>query len=231
VYKRVGDLSGGEQRRVALARLVLDRPDLLLLDEPTTHFDLPSLEALEQALGAFEGAMLLASHDRYLLDHVARRLLIVDAGAVRGVAGPYHAYREALTTGAATAGPVAAAASGKSPAAPAASTESRPPAGLDRARRTEPDRDRAEGRRSRSAGAGRGAGRGAAPDAVDIHAVLERIGSLEEEQSALSRLMGDPELYRDAIRAREAVQRYEEVNAELESLYARLTAAEEGAGG
>src|SRR5579864_6306063 len=231
VYKCIGDLSGGEQRRVALARLVLDRPDLLLLDEPTTHFDLPSLEALEQALGAFEGAILLASHDRYLLDHVARRLLIVDAGGVRGVPGPYHAYREALTTGAATAGPVAAAASGKSPAAPAASTESRPPAGLDRARRTEPDRDRAEGRRSRSAGAGRGAGRGAAPDAVDIHAVLERIGSLEEEQSALSRLMGDPELYRDAIRARETVQRYEEVNAELESLYARLTAAGEGAGG
>ncbi|HKX16992.1 MAG TPA: ABC-F family ATP-binding cassette domain-containing protein, partial [bacterium] len=97
VYKRVGDLSGGERRRVALARLVLDRPDLLLLDEPTTHFDLPSLDALEQALAGFEGAMLLASHDRYLLDHVARRLLIVDAGSVRDVAGPYHAYRASLT--------------------------------------------------------------------------------------------------------------------------------------
>ena len=61
--------------------------------------------------------------------------------------------------------------------------------------------------------------------------MLEQIGSLEEEQKHLSRLMGDPELYRDAARARETVRRYEEVNTELESLYARLTAAEEGAGG
>ena len=224
VYKRVGDLSGGEQRRVALARLVLDRPDLLLLDEPTTHFDLPSLEALEQALGTFEGAILLASHDRYLLDHVARRLLIVDAGSVRGVAGPYHAYREALTTGAATAGSTPAAAS-------AASANSRPASWPDRARRAEPDRDGPEGRRSRSGGAGRGSARGASADVVDVHAMLEQIGSLEEEQKHLSRLMGDPELYRDAARARETVRRYEEVNTELESLYARLTAAEEGAGG
>jgi Uup-like ABC transporter family protein len=66
---------------------------------------------------------------------------------------------------------------------------------------------------------------------MDIHAVLERIGSLEQEQADLSRLMGDPELYRDAARARETVRRYEEVNAELESLYALLTAGEEGARG
>jgi ATP-binding cassette subfamily F protein 3 len=194
-----------------------------LLDEPTTHFDLASLEALEQALGAFEGAILLASHDRYLLDHVARRLLIVDAGGVRGVRGPYHAYREALTAG---------TAAGSAPAAAStASAETRLPAsGPDRARRPEPDRDLAERRRSRSA-SGRGSGRTPSADVVDVHAMLEQIGSLEEEQKHLSRLMGDPELYRDAARARETVRRYEEVNAELESLYARLTAAEEGAGG
>jgi len=93
-----------------------------------------------------------------------------------------------------------------------------------------PERDLAEGRRSR-AGSGRGSGRGPSADVVDVHAMLEQIGSLEEEQKHLSRLMGDPELYRDAARARETVRRYEEVNAELESLYARLTAAEEGAGG
>ena len=220
VYKRVGDLSGGERRRVALARLVLDRPDLLLLDEPTTHFDLPSLEALEQALGAFDGAMLIASHDRYLLDHVARRLLIVDARGVRGVAGPYHAYREAL------AAPATAAAA-VPPAPPAAvrsdETDSAPGA--------RPAADRAGVRRGRLAGSGRGSGRSPQTEAEDIHTVLERIGGLEEEQTHLSRLMGDPELYRDAARARETVRRYEEVNAELESLYALLTAGERGAGG
>ena len=231
VYKRVGDLSGGEQRRVALARLVLDRPDLLLLDEPTTHFDLPSLEALEQALGAFEGAILIASHDRYLLDHVARRLLIVDAGGVRGVAGPYHAYREALT-GAAAAAPAAARPESGTRAveAPAGSAELRAPAPASRAaRRADMDAERAEGRR-RSGRSGRGSARGASTE-VDIQPVLERIGVLEQEQSDLSRLMGDPELYRDAARARDTVRRYDEVNAELETLYAQLTAGEQGAGG
>ncbi|HET7263208.1 MAG TPA: ABC-F family ATP-binding cassette domain-containing protein [bacterium] len=204
VYKRIGDLSGGERRRVALARLVLDRPDLLLLDEPTTHFDLPSLEALEQALGAFEGAMLLASHDRYLLDHVARRLLIVDAGSVRDVAGPYHAYREALT-----GGPAAQVAAKPAPEPPPVST-----APVRRA-------DDAPRRRIAHARAG----------TLDVDALLERIGALEQEQKDLSRLMGDPELYRDAARARDTVRRYEEVNAELEALYARLSAAEQDAGG
>jgi ATP-binding cassette, subfamily F, member 3 len=230
VYKRIADLSGGERRRVALARLVLDRPDLLLLDEPTTHFDLPSLEALEQALAAFEGAMLVASHDRYLLDHTARRLLIVDAGAVREVPGPYHTYRESLS-----------AAAGPKPAVP--TSETAPPA---------PDRTKLRTRSGTltgpddpsmthtpapgGSGKGRGVPRARAQSSAeaDIHGLLDRIGVLEQEQSDLSRLMGDPELYRDAARARETVRRYEEVNAELESLYAMLTAADtrrEQAGG
>jgi ATP-binding cassette, subfamily F, member 3 len=213
VYKRLGDLSGGERRRVALARLVLDRPDLLLLDEPTTHFDLPSLESLEQALTAFEGATLIASHDRYLLDHVARRLLIVDAGSVRDVPGPYHAYREALS---AAAGP-APAGPPRTPSVPAAGEPAQPaPA----APRPPAETRRAAGSPATPRRADVAAGK------VDVEAMLERIGSLEQEQSDLSRRMGDPELYRDAGRARETVRRYEEVNAELESLYALLTAGE-----
>lgn len=221
-YKRVGDLSGGEQRRVALARLVLDRPDLLLLDEPTTHFDLPSLEALEQALAAFEGAMLVASHDRYLLDHVARRLLIVDAGAVREVPGPYHTYRESLSA----AGPAGAkSGSAPQPADPASAEPKTSRRGPSEEPRALPDTAAASTRPS--AKARRSSRDGAQPGAEpDIQAVLERIGDLEQEQSNLSRLMGDPELYRDGARARETVRRYEEVNAELESLYAMLTAAD-----
>jgi|SRR5579864_2077094 len=225
VYKRIEDLSGGERRRVALARLVLDRPDLLLLDEPTTHFDLPSLEALEQALGAFEGAMLVASHDRYLLDHAARRLLIVDAGGVRDVPGPYHKYRESLGTGA------------PAQAARPASSPQGSPAGSGGRRKAEPESTASPQRpaEAKAGGAARpapgkarrssraGAAAGGEPD---IHALLDRIGSLEEEQRDLSRLMGDPELYRDAARARETVRRYEEVDAELQSLYALLTAAD-----
>jgi ATP-binding cassette subfamily F protein 3 len=223
VYKRVGDLSGGERRRVALARLVLDRPDLLLLDEPTTHFDLPSLEALEQALAAFEGAILVASHDRYLLDHAARRLLIVDAGAVRDVAGPYHTYRESLSVPAAGAG--AAPARAAPPAAPVSDgrTGGTPASASPGSPHRRPSADTARRPRSKPRQLSRD---GALTAETDIHALLDRIGDLEEEQSTLSRLMGDPELYRDAARARETVRRYEAINAELESLYAKLTAAE-----
>jgi len=223
VYKRVGDLSGGERRRVVLARLVLDRPDLLLLDEPTTHFDLPSLEALEQALEAFEGAMLVASHDRYLLDRVARRLVIVDAGAVREVQGPYHMYRESLSAAAERAGEKPAVSAPPPRAMPAA-----PDGPPKTAASAKPHERAVEGSaRQPSRKARRSPSDGAPPAAeMDIHAVLDRIGALEDEQRELSRLMGDPELYRDAARARNTVRRYEDVNAELESLYALLTAAD-----
>jgi ATP-binding cassette subfamily F protein 3 len=222
VYKRVGDLSGGERRRVVLARLVLDRPDLLLLDEPTTHFDLPSLEALEQALEAFEGAMLVASHDRYLLDRVARRLVIVDAGAVREAQGPYHTYRESLSA--------AAPADGK-PAESARPPQAKPTApdgASTTAASAKPHGHAGAGSARQASGKARRSPRDGAPPAaeMDIHAVLDRIGALEDEQRELSRVMGDPELYRDAARARDTVRRYEEVNAELESLYALLTAAD-----
>jgi ATP-binding cassette, subfamily F, member 3 len=72
--------SGGWQMRIALAKLLLGRPGLLLLDEPTNHLDLESREALEAALDAFPGTLLLVSHDRALLDAVATRMLAVEDG-------------------------------------------------------------------------------------------------------------------------------------------------------
>ena len=66
----VAPMSGGERRRVALAAQLIRPLDLLVLDEPTNHLDLPAIEQLEQALAAYDGALLLVSHDRRLLDHV-----------------------------------------------------------------------------------------------------------------------------------------------------------------
>ncbi|MGH2373875.1 MAG: ABC-F family ATP-binding cassette domain-containing protein, partial [bacterium] len=82
VYKRVGMLSGGERQRLSLAKLLLDEPNLLLLDEPTNHLDIPSREALEEALGEFPGTMIVATHDRYLLERLATRILTVDDRSV-----------------------------------------------------------------------------------------------------------------------------------------------------
>ncbi|MHB1500839.1 MAG: ABC-F family ATP-binding cassette domain-containing protein, partial [Candidatus Dormibacteria bacterium] len=76
----VGDLSGGEKARVALARLGMDDANCLLLDEPTNHLDIPAQEVLEQAVGDYPGAVILVSHDRYFVDSVANRVLEVRDG-------------------------------------------------------------------------------------------------------------------------------------------------------
>ncbi len=74
VFKSISALSGGEQSRVCLAKLILAQPDLLLLDEPTNHLDIPSLEVLEKALLGFKGTVFVASHDRYFLDRLVKRV-------------------------------------------------------------------------------------------------------------------------------------------------------------
>ena len=74
----VGRLSGGEQARVLIARLMLEPADVLLLDEPTNDLDIPTLEVLEESLLEFPGALVLVTHDRYLLDRVSTRLLALD---------------------------------------------------------------------------------------------------------------------------------------------------------
>ncbi|MGH2403390.1 MAG: ABC-F family ATP-binding cassette domain-containing protein, partial [bacterium] len=94
VYKRVGMLSGGERQRLSLAKLLLDEPNLLLLDEPTNHLDIPSREALEQALREFPGTMIVATHDRYLLERLATRILTVNDQGVDDFRGTYHELRE-----------------------------------------------------------------------------------------------------------------------------------------
>lgn len=82
VFKRVGDLSGGERARVALAMLALHGANLLLLDEPTNHLDIQAQEALQDVLQAFEGTIMLVSHDRYLVDALATHVWHIEDGSV-----------------------------------------------------------------------------------------------------------------------------------------------------
>ena len=91
---KVGQLSGGERRRVALCKLLLEAPDLLLLDEPTNHLDAESVQWLEQHLAKYAGAVLAVTHDRYFLDHVAEWIAEVDRGQVHGYQGNYSTYLE-----------------------------------------------------------------------------------------------------------------------------------------
>lgn len=88
----VNQLSGGERARAALAKLILERPDLLLLDEPSNHLDFAAVEWLEEYLGAWEGSSLLVSHDRLLLDRLAERTWELADGRLYKYRGNYSKY-------------------------------------------------------------------------------------------------------------------------------------------
>ncbi len=90
----VGDLSGGWKMRVALARILLMRPDVMLLDEPSNHLDLESLIWLEQFLRGYEGALLMTSHDREFMNRIVNKILEIDGGELSTYSGNYEFYEQ-----------------------------------------------------------------------------------------------------------------------------------------
>jgi len=109
VDKPVEAFSGGERRRIMLARLMAQRADCLFLDEPTNDLDIPSREALEDVLAAYDGALFVVSHDRYLLKRLAQRVISIRDGRATVVDGDYDTYekRQHLPAGTSEARPVA----------------------------------------------------------------------------------------------------------------------------
>ncbi|MCC5022161.1 MAG: ATP-binding cassette domain-containing protein [Candidatus Synoicihabitans palmerolidicus] len=117
VFKKTSVLSGGEKSRLALARLLVDPPNLLLMDEPTTHLDIPSIDALISALKSYPGTFIFISHDVYFIKQLAENVLHVHSGRLTRYAGNYDYYleksqatgeREALTAGFTNARPTQA---------------------------------------------------------------------------------------------------------------------------
>lgn len=90
----VGALSGGWKMRVALARILLMRPDVMLLDEPSNHLDLESLIWLEQFLKNYDGALLMTSHDREFMNRIATKIIEIDAGSLNSYTGDYGFYEQ-----------------------------------------------------------------------------------------------------------------------------------------
>ncbi len=94
VFKRIGDISGGERGRVSLAKLMLSESNFLILDEPTNHLDIASKEILEDALNSYEGTVLYVSHDRYFINRTASRILDLSGRALTNYLGNYDYYLE-----------------------------------------------------------------------------------------------------------------------------------------
>jgi ABC transport system ATP-binding/permease protein len=93
--KKIGELSGGQKKRVAIAQVLIAEPDLLILDEPTNHLDFDTIKWLEDYLSRYNGSILLVTHDRYFLDRVANRMFELDGGNLYSYKGNYAAFLEA----------------------------------------------------------------------------------------------------------------------------------------
>lgn len=104
VYKRIGELSGGQRSRVALARLALQEVNVLLLDEPTNHLDIASQEVLEDVLKYFDGTLILVSHDRFLIQALSTHIWIVGDGSMQALEGSWKEYMEWRSEGRTVAG-------------------------------------------------------------------------------------------------------------------------------
>ena len=192
VFKRIGDLSGGERGRVSLARLMLSESNFLILDEPTNHLDIMSKEILEDALNSYEGTVLYVSHDRYFINRTASRILDLTEGQLVGYLGNYDYYlekKEEATRNASTA-------SHTETTTEKAPSESK----LDWQQKKE---QQAKQRKKEN----------------DLKKCEEKIALLEQQLTHIDEEMSEPSIATDVSRLQELSKEQEELNEQLSHLY------------
>ena len=197
VEKPLDGLSGGERRRLSLAILVSSGANVLILDEPTNHLDLDAREALEDALSAFEGAVLLVSHDRALLDAVGTRTIALEDGRLRSYEGGWAEYsrvREERRL---------------------AETEARERARGERARRRRPQRD---GGREKPAGPSKNQLRRIADLERDVERAEKELAAIEDE-------LAEPSQWLSPTSRERSTERHAEAKRAVEQAYAAWEAA------
>jgi len=209
VFKKVSVLSGGEKSRLALVKLLLDPPNLLLMDEPTTHLDMASIDALVGALKQFKGTLVFISHDVYFIRALSSHVVHVNAGQLTHYPGGYQYYldktkatsaRAALTSG--------GKGGGLSNSSPAHSEQKAAPAV--KVDRKEQKRLEALQRQSRS-------GEKKTQQQI-VHKLEKEIQELEAKQAELTAELEKPETYEKPGRA-------QEINRELAHVQERLATA------
>jgi ATP-binding cassette subfamily F protein 3 len=200
VFKRIGSLSGGEQSRVRFMKLILTAPDVLILDEPTNHLDIPSREALEESLAEFPGTIIAVSHDRYFLDRIAQKLLVLRPDTHHLYPGNYTYYIEQIEQQKAAA-------------------EAR--AEAERAAAQEQQRRRQKAARQ-AARAARGHAAGDEPSALEKQLKKLKLDALEtyihERETRVTKLQerfGDATVYKDPAQLERLQTEFDQVKEEL----------------
>ncbi len=216
VFKFCRVLSGGERQRVALARILLEPANLILLDEPTHHLDLAGKEVLEEALAQYPGAVVVVTHDRSLMSRLATRILEVRNGRVTPYPGGYDDYESArLEREVREPDPAPVREERRSPAPPAKGRPAKN-VGIARAPAGTSVRGKA-GARDSTAERKRDRGRDR-----EVARIEKELAERETEMRSMEAQLADPEVYADGTRARDLVGRYERLRAEVESLWQRL---------
>lgn len=195
VLKKIGALSGGEKARVALAKLMLQKANVLILDEPTNHLDLYSKEVLEAALIDYEGTLLFISHDRYFLNKMAERILELSADGIESYLGNYDDYLEKKRELAELAEERQAEQTGRKTAPAAAPDKSGDYEAEKQAKRDERNRQR------------------------KIEQLEREIAGREETVAALERQLAEPDVYNDYVKVQQIQALLDQEKAALERCY------------
>jgi ATP-binding cassette, subfamily F, member 3 len=214
VYKRVGDLSGGERSRVALAKLTLLDANFLMLDEPTNHLDLGAREALEEVLSDYTGTLLFVSHDRAFIDILATQTWVLNDGLIEAFEGNYSDYLEEMarrrreSVGGESPSPNGAG-GGRPKAGASAKPGAKPADVAARARQEQRAREEAE----------RAAARASAAAARRLQEVEALIGAIEERLNLLSAELDAASAAQDLALVTDLGLEYQQLAEDLEKKY------------